>query len=204
MTFGQSLDGEKLKVNLFLEPAETPSSAHVRPSMLELLRHVRMLCQSSCCTDRGHKHSNGLSVVQLWIAACTDSAPASEPVPQSVSPSRAYEDPARASLSRDNGEPMADETSASGSHYPDNLLTAISNSLSDSEEVSSPPAVAAVLLHSAAGEREAKAVPPGNISSAQPSDAADLLPSAAGPSSRACPAAAVLSTLTWSPCCETT
>ncbi len=66
--FGQALDATKLKVNIFLDPpghgAATTSSVCALSGLLYVIRSGAVRFSS---TDRGHRHSNVLSVDQFWI-----------------------------------------------------------------------------------------------------------------------------------------
>ena len=68
ISVGEAQDPTKMKINIFLEPAASVvASHHVCPAMAGFLCQIREWVVAYSCTDHGHKHSDGLSVVQIWI-----------------------------------------------------------------------------------------------------------------------------------------
>ena len=64
ITFGESLGGDKLKVIIFLDPPISHCASEVTKGPLrDLLRSARQKTVEHSSTDRGHKHTNGLSVM---------------------------------------------------------------------------------------------------------------------------------------------
>lgn len=80
IAIGEAKDCKKVKVTITMEAATSGSITPVVLSSLNMtLSMVRMLALSGICTDRGHRHSSGRSVICIWISVSTSNgASASE------------------------------------------------------------------------------------------------------------------------------
>ena len=71
-SLGHAADTSKFKVKITLAAAnEGPSPPIVSEGVLSMLNHIRNMLVSYSSCDRGHKHSNGKSVISIWIASPT-------------------------------------------------------------------------------------------------------------------------------------
>ena len=69
ISIGESADASKMKIKITLRPASDAAlSESVSLGLQSSLAALRSLVVSHVATDRGHKHSDGSSVISIWIA----------------------------------------------------------------------------------------------------------------------------------------
>ena len=92
-SLGHAADASKFKVKITLAAAtDGPSPVIVSECVLSMLNHIRTMLTSHPCCDRGHKHSDGKSVISIWISSPVLGATKMNPsapvfVPTNVTPS---------------------------------------------------------------------------------------------------------------------
>lgn len=68
IVMSQGADIDKVKVKIVLHaPDSGTTSVFVREHLMNQLSYVRYLASNNVATDRGHKHSNGVSEVAIWV-----------------------------------------------------------------------------------------------------------------------------------------
>ena len=83
---GQAQDPTKMKLRIVLhDPADGMISEFVRGSLLLQLDLIRKLVADNSAMDRGHKHSNGISEISIWIK-CVSHAEETSTLPPPPAP----------------------------------------------------------------------------------------------------------------------
>ena len=72
---GQAADSRKFKIKVFITPLHQGAlDAPVQAALAATLRHLRVQVQQGLSVDRGHKHTDGHSKVNIWVSRATDEA----------------------------------------------------------------------------------------------------------------------------------
>ena len=81
LVVGKAANPGILKVRIILHaPEDSSLSPFVSDVMLSQLKWIRQLCSAHLAADKGHKHTNGISEVGIWIRCRAEAAsPASPP-----------------------------------------------------------------------------------------------------------------------------
>ena len=84
--FGRSDRDDRAKIKVIMDAASSgPISPIVATSVQCALASVRQLAQNFPSTDRGHKHSNGVSEISIWISHTERIRPAQETILPGIS-----------------------------------------------------------------------------------------------------------------------